>query len=441
MNTFKKKSALAILIGIYTILLLIIYKESVVPYWAYYGFRYLSRPLNEVFIIWFLMLLPVSILPIEIKRPSTIVGWGLYLTVYIPILMVTFFSLKQPTENFFAFFLVLFICLFLISLTDKLPLIPVKVFSLSQITFLLLVLFLMAVLHIQLFFLFRKISIPSLFNVYELRLPAREILGASKLSYAISALGYAIHPFLIALGLVSGRWWLFILGSLGEIVLFGYDGLKSYFFVPIFLLVFYFITVKMKKLTPFMIISLFLALISFAFVIDLLIPGLQYPLSSLFTRRLVFAAGLLSSVYYDFFSSHPFMMWKYTLIGRFLENVLGISTHNPYLSFSGPGTVIGKLYFGSPTTNANANLWADGFANFGYIGMIVETIIAIGYFWIFDSISLRKDMRLAYLMILPPFYTFSDTGVLTALLTDGALLTLLLLFILPSTHTKKGVKY
>jgi hypothetical protein len=357
--------------------------------------------------------------------------------------MVSFFSLKQPTENFFAFFLVLFICLFLISLTDKLPLIPVKVFSLSQITFLLLVLFLMAVLHIQLFFLFRKISIPSLFNVYELRLSAREILGASMLGYAISALGYVIHPFLIALGLVSGRWWLFILGSLGEIVLFGYEGSKSYFFIPIFLLVFYFITVKMKKLTPLMITLLLLALILFLFGIDLLnySPRLPYLLIFLFTRRLVFEAGLLSSAYYDFFSSHPFMMWKYTLIGRFLENVLGISTHNPYLSFSGPGPVIGKLYLGFPAMNACANLWADGFANFGYIGMIVETIIAGVYFWIFDSIALRKDMRLAYLMILPPFYTFSDTGVLTALLTDGALLTLLLLFILPSTHTKKGVKY
>jgi len=437
----KKKLLLALFTGIYVYLLLIIYKQVIIPSYAYQGFGFSSRPPSEVFILWLLMLLPVSILPIKIKRPSTIVGWGLYLTVYIPSLIVTFYTLEQPIENLFAFFLVLFICLFLISLTDKLPLIPIKVFSLNRKTFLFLVLFLMAALNIPLFFLFGKPSLPSLLNVYELRLSARESIGTSSLGYGITLLGYSIYPFLIVYGLVRGSWLLFILCSVGEIVLFAFIGLKSFFFMPILLLIFYFTAFKLKKLTPLMIISLFLALISFAFVIDLLIPGLQYLLSSLFIRRLLFIPGLLSSAYYDFFSSHPFMMWKYTKIGGLLENVLGISTHNPYQAFSGPGFVIGKYYFNSSTMNANANLWVDGFANFGYIGMIVETIIAVVYFWIFDSITLKKDIRLAYVMVLLPFYLITETGILVAFLHHGAFLTLLLLFIFPPTNKKGNVNY
>jgi hypothetical protein len=295
----------------------------------------------------------------------------------------------------------------------------------------------MAVLYIPLFFAFGKPHFTNLSSIYETRLLAREILGETKLGYFVTALAYSINPFAISYGLISGRLELVILSSIGEIVLFGWEGMQTFLFIPLILWVFYFVAFKMKRLDPMTLIILFIALIVSMFGIDSLIFGAKYILTSLATRRLLFVPGLLSSAYFDFFSSHPYMMWKYSKIGGLIENVLGIPIYNPYWSFSGPGFVIGKLYFGSPTMNANANLWADGFANLGLVGMLVETIIALLYLWLFDVISLTKDHRLPYLMVLFPYYSISQTGVLTTLLTHGALLTLVLFIIFPSKNIKK----
>ena len=112
---------------------------------------------------------------------------------------------------------------------------------------------------------------------------------------------------------------------------------------------------------------------------------------------------------------------------------------NIYSNYVSPGFLIGDVYFHNPAGNANANLWADGYANAGFLGIIIITLLLMLLLWIYDSISKKKDLRVALLLIAMPAYAITNTSLLTSLLSHGWLPALLLMWYFPiSNHKDRG---
>ena len=82
---------------------------------------------------------------------------------------------------------------------------------------------------------------------------------------------------------------------------------------------------------------------------------------------------------------------------------------------------------------SNANLWADAYANFGYVGIFLFSVLLAIVLWLYDSLASRCDRRLAALAIGLPAFALANTGLLTALLTNGIGLAMLLVYLMPST--------
>ncbi len=80
---------------------------------------------------------------------------------------------------------------------------------------------------------------------------------------------------------------------------------------------------------------------------------------------------------------------------------------------------------------SNANLWADAYANFGYIGIIVFSLLLAFVLWLYDSMAFGCDKRLAALVIGLPAFALANTGLLTTLLTNGIGLVMLLVYLMP----------
>jgi hypothetical protein len=80
---------------------------------------------------------------------------------------------------------------------------------------------------------------------------------------------------------------------------------------------------------------------------------------------------------------------------------------------------------------SNANLWADGFSNFGYAGLLVASLLFAIVLWLYDSMAVGSDRRFAALAIGLPAFALANTGLLTALLTNGIGFAMVLIYLMP----------
>lgn len=140
--------------------------------------------------------------------------------------------------------------------------------------------------------------------------------------------------------------------------------------------------------------------------------------SSLVTRRTFAAPGLLTGFYFEHFSqvSHAGVGFRFSSdSGRYF----------------GPPQEIGLAYFGSADVDANANFWAEGFADFGMPGIVGFTLLVAFLVWIYDSIFAVHSLELGALMTAMPALNLSNTAPTTVLFTHGGLATALLLYLSP----------
>jgi uncharacterized membrane protein YgaE (UPF0421/DUF939 family) len=97
--------------------------------------------------------------------------------------------------------------------------------------------------------------------------------------------------------------------------------------------------------------------------------------------------------------------------------------------------LIGARYFHSASNDANVNIWADGYANFGYAGILCFTLLLAILLWLYDSIAASsRNTRVAALAIGLPAFALANGGLLTSLLTNGVALAMLLIYLMPSMN-------
>ena len=80
--------------------------------------------------------------------------------------------------------------------------------------------------------------------------------------------------------------------------------------------------------------------------------------------------------------------------------------------------VIGSAYF-SKGTNANANIWADAFANFGFAGIVGFALVIGLFLWIADGLGQRRDARVAGPMLAIAGLSLANAALFTTVLTLG----------------------
>jgi hypothetical protein len=134
--------------------------------------------------------------------------------------------------------------------------------------------------------------------------------------------------------------------------------------------------------------------------------------------------ALLTGEYFEFFSRNPKALLGHSILKPFVNYPYDLDISN----------LIGRAYFGSAQTSANANIWADAFGNFGLMGVVGFTFILALVLWLFDSRARGMDRRVVTLMLGIPAFSLANAGLLTCLLTHGIFFALLIVFVMPATH-------
>src|SRR6185312_15185340 len=85
----------------------------------------------------------------------------------------------------------------------------------------------------------KTFSLASFEAIYEVRFDARDIMQNSFVNYALMWIYGALNPFLMGYGLFAKRRWLFVIGVLGQVLVYGSYGNKASLLSIVLVLAFY----------------------------------------------------------------------------------------------------------------------------------------------------------------------------------------------------------
>lgn len=404
---------------------------SLVSKWHwYFGMEYHEPP----FWLWLLgctaALTPALWMPLQIRRPTQVTYWILYLTVVIPSSLVPVFTAFRPAPEIAALVLT-FLVGFGILATSYLfaplrlggPVIPKPIFFSLYFLF-------SGVLFTWVLISFRgRMELVSFADVYEvLRYAADEVLEGSYVRYASTWLGSALFPALMAYGIAFRRWWWWVAGVAGQLTLYSTAGHKIVALSGVVLLGTYWLLGRdLKK--PFGFRTTILITILIALLLSITLLGgeenvLLRAATSLVLTRSIAITGGVTALYHDFFATHPHTYYSHV-------NLVNLVVTYPYELFV--GVELGRYASGDPRLNFNANFWAtDGIAALGLPGILLISLFGAALFWFLDSVALRHDLLFSSLLIGYFGLLLANTSVFTTLLTGGLGLVMILMWFAPT---------
>lgn len=415
---YKKQKKLSSFLGIvlYRILLDIIYMNMIIPIFGYEGYTG-EFNLIKYIVSWLVLLV---FIPSIVRKnedqvhPSSLIVLLLSLVIFVPfttMMAYGYFTAYYCICNIiYWFFLFAFYKVFL-----HIRLFKFKQFKNSINNFIISIIgfvFFSVVVYISWRYTGFRFTF-DLFSVYELR---SQIFNLPIVLEYLFAASKAVNPILMVYALSRKNYFVGGLITIIQFLSFGINGMKSVFFITVFMIlgyIFYKDSYKNKIPWIFVVFSLVTLIENLVFK--------TYYSANLIIRRMMFLTNRLNYYYFDFFTNNSPDYFRQSFLRYF-----GVTS--PYGSID---HVIGKVYFNKPSMGANSGLISDAMANLGLIGILIMPLFLAFVFRIFDECTRGLDKKLYIVLYLYVIYVFISSFLFTSLLTHGILAMCILLYLLP----------
>lgn len=404
----------------YALVLHWVYANLVTELFSYLGYRFTeSAPELEV-LTWFMAVGVALLLPRKLDRASSVMLWILYSVTAAPAILMSTYTGYLDTATALTLSLVIALVFSAVALGTRAAVTPLR-FSVSSTSFwIILGLFSAMTFGVLAYTQGLSLRFINLLDVYSVRDDYSDSSqGVGLLSYLVFTQANVVNPVVIARGIYSRRWLPVALGIIGQLVLFSGTGFKAILFsIPALIVV---ALMYRRRAAPsgsmFVWGSVLLMLTCAA------IDGLQNSslLTSLLSRRFLITPGVFTSAYVKFFGENP-------------SAHLGYSVLKPWVDYpynATPPHVIGAWMAGLPGMAANANLFADGFTNFGWAGIVGAGAILLVYLRILDRASHGLPSGVSALVVVMPAVALSNASILTSMFSHGLVVAVLLLAFAP----------
>jgi hypothetical protein len=429
-RTFKNEAAspvdhlpvgrsLVVMTGlVYFALLVFVYVTQVVTTYYYWGFSARLLPVWVIACSAFLAILPLFWLPIKCVKPSDYSAWMLYLAVIGPAMIIPMLlSVREPTEVF-AMSLPFLLAFILFELTRNLP-IRMRINRITHTGSLSVLVLPVLLVFLSLFVLALndfKFDI-SLATHYERRFAARELMPrGSIMTYVITLFTELLIPVSLLTGLIKRNALLILTSFFAALVSFSFDGQKATVVLPFVLIASVWFIRKRPSFSGYALLLVFTAICAFS-TIEFFSTGSK-KIAIFFVFREMVVPAELSTRYWEFFTENPLMMMTDSRIGFLFDS--------PYDTTI--ARLIGFHHRGDFATNANANIFATSFAEFGYFGLLAMGPIAGLFLKILDSFAIDpKRYVLACIVAIMIGQVWINGAFHTSLISNG--LIPLLLFV------------
>ncbi|MFC6592940.1 hypothetical protein ACFP81_14340 [Deinococcus lacus] len=268
------------------------------------------------------------------------------------------------------------------------------------------------------------INLVSLLDVYDIRSEYKDEVGEAgrAFAYAVPYFGI-VSAFMVGYGIIKRLILFALAGTFGLLYIFGTTGQKSTLFSLILLTgVIFLYRLNPHKMGQNFVISM-TAFVGLIYLYDILSGHILA--SSLFVRRLILTPGLLTTYYMDFFWVNPPAQLAHSFLSSFLDYPYDLR----------PAFLIGREYFNTPTMSANANIFADAYANFRGWGIVIFSSLLGGLLAFIDGYSRRLATPVITVTGLAlPAFALTNTALFTTLLTHGLLFGVVLTYLYASSE-------
>lgn len=410
--------------AVYVVALLLVYRFAIAEAWGYLGYTW-DNP-NPVIVggtgaaaIGVGLLMPISLL-----RPSIVVYWALYIIVIVPAMLVPGVALSENGLNFLPLQALMLVGFLAMGMIYRIPLLSVSPGGLPAKKFWALIAcasFAAYALLANTFGL--RFNIVGLTEVTSVRAEFRGLQeGAGGWTgYVIAMQANIINPLLLGYGLLRRKPALLGAAIVGQLFLYSVTGYKMVVLSSIWVAALVLVTHtkgRRYRFGQFLPVAAAL-LIAFSVALDNIFSSVAY--GGILVRRLLLAPGLLTAYHWDFFGANPKALLAHSSLGGFVASRYDVP----------PSRVIAMHYGKNPEASFNANMWADGYANFGLLGLIIAPLLCAVLLYIFDSLARSLDIRVSMLLVAMPAFSLTNTALHTTFLSHGLALALLTAMLAP----------
>lgn len=417
---YIRKNKVKLLLGlfIYKLILDFVYIYFVNEAFAYNNFLLDLNTEKYIFSIICFFLIS-HIIPDENDKSSSIILLLHYIIMILPI-----FTMYAFNDESSKYFIMVCICFSLECLLIRyLPDIHITKFKEAKVFFVAIVLGTTIFVYLS---MLRANGLPSLkalniLTVYDIR---DKVKYPFLMNYLVNWQAKAINPLMIAVSYkYKKRKPLLIFIGL-QLLIYLITAHKTYLFIPIAIIAIMMIANRKEILYIITNMASIGCVIAYVFYkLDITII-----LASFFIRRLMFVPAKIKFYYYEFVSNNEFLFFSEGLIGK-LFNI-----DYPYdIRFV---NLISKIYSDNPNAAANTGYLGSGYANLGFLGMLIYTIILSLMLVLIDSLGRKLDKAMITGIVLFSMVSLNDSDMLTTLLTGGLLFLLFLLFLYASFDEK-----
>lgn len=399
------------------------YRVVVAPRFGYLGYIYRQPEFFWVLAGFVLILAVALLLPKRLSRASDVMGWILFVVVLVPIAEVPYFgSFLAPAEVFTysLFAAVVVILIGRIPSTEALRRI-VPLASRRSSTFWTVLIMCTVLTYGSSFAVFGfQLDIMSVFDVASTRLEYRDEVAPNVpvLGYLVSNQGNVINPLLICIGVARRDLKLVAIGAFGQLLLYSVTGYRtSLLSIPICIIASLILRRRETLGGEFALIGT-VVLAWCSVVVDRLFA---LGTVDLIVNRMLITAGHLTPYYLQVYAGEAWHYWAYSFLGWFVDDPYSVS----------PGFNVSVIAFGRPDIQSNANLFADGYANLGYVGVMFEAGFLLMVLLLVNSASRNLPMRIVLPTLIIPSFALANGSPFTAFLSFGLALATLLFALMP----------
>lgn len=392
-------------------------------------------------ISWLLGMAPLLWMPLAFHRPSDALAWLLLLFVHLPVQLFAPHVIDPAGDDILPFQLLSAASFYALTVVGRLPVLHLSGPKVSISGLYLAVVLAATVVVVWSLYVFGFAPV-NVFEVYERREWAQHVnvSGTWLLSYLFFWAGNVFVVFLIAYGHYRWRVSSVVVGLGLSFCLYAaipHKGILLNFaaaYLVMFALVYKAGEARMSALK--MIGTIFAAFAA-CFVADLLTMGDSgdYLWTRVIAGRNTLNTGVLSGIYFHFFSSHPPDYYSDSVVGWLLDVLFGLKSDYGLPT----ARLIGFNFVSGAGSNANVQYLADAFANLGYPGMaIVGLLITPALFYFFDCISDGRPVFLTIPLFLVQGLVIANTSIQSAFLSTGLLGVIALVWCLPTEKALRG---
>lgn len=371
-------------------------------------------------------LAPLLWLRRQFELPSDLIVFQLYLYVYVPTTAYLVMATPMPLNKQLGFLTMMLLAQALLEMRRGLKAVILGKLPIREDWFI-AILGGASIALILLIVIVGEVRADSLdlASVYERRGDIIGGGGRSPLLFAANWAATAIAPLAMIYGLLKRKWWLLGVGLLLAVACFALTSFRSHLFTPIFAVMICIVLLPAgfrRMGIALVLVALSLCLIPLLY--DLTTGGLG---TWVIHFRFIGNNGFLSAQYFSFFADAPKGLY---------QDSFGRLFFSPRY-FLPIAELVGSS-FSIAGNHANGNLWADGFGNLGVLGVGFASLSAVLLCWLADSLGRDLNKIQVSAMLIPLTFAISNTSVHSALTSNGGLLVLLLLYLMPPSHSGSG---